>query len=155
MQQTSLAISCGWDGGAFCKLNTMRLGQNGCLFTEDIFKCILINENHCIATKISLKYIHMCPINNNPALVQIMALTKCIWKGCLQNIGHLIWVFTCLYRCETDYRQAAHNIMLYKMWPDNVDNMKKFYVFLILEINLFTQYLCLPVSWHPTTNVFM
>ena len=29
-------------------LNTLRLGQNGRRFADDIFKCILLNENCCI-----------------------------------------------------------------------------------------------------------
>ena len=39
----------------------------------DIFKCIFLNENCCILIKISLKYVLKGSIDNNPALVQIMA----------------------------------------------------------------------------------
>ena len=52
---------------------TLRLRQNGCHFTDDIFKCIFLNENVSIAIKISLKFVPKGPINNIPALVQIMA----------------------------------------------------------------------------------
>ena len=38
-----------------------------------IFKRIFFNENVWISNKISLKFIHKGPINNIPALVQIMA----------------------------------------------------------------------------------
>ena len=41
--------------------------------TDDIFTCILINENCCILIELSLKYVRKDPIDNNPALVQIMA----------------------------------------------------------------------------------
>ena len=37
-----------------------------------IFKCIFLNENVLISIKISLKFFPKAPINNNPALVQIM-----------------------------------------------------------------------------------
>ena len=53
--------------------NTLRPGQNGRHFADDIFKCIFFNENVWIPIKISLKFVSKRPINNNPALVQIMA----------------------------------------------------------------------------------
>ena len=53
--------------------NTLRPGKNGRHFADDIFKCIFVNENVWIPIKISLKYISKGPINNIPALVQIMA----------------------------------------------------------------------------------
>ena len=54
-------------------LNTLRPRQNGRHFAEDIFKCILLNENVWITIKNSLKFLPKGPINNIPALVQIMA----------------------------------------------------------------------------------
>ena len=54
-------------------VNTLRPRQNGCHFADDIFKCIFLNENVSIAIKISLKFVPKGPINNIPALVQIMA----------------------------------------------------------------------------------
>ena len=57
-------------------LNTLRQRQNGCHFPDDIFKHISLNENMWISIKISLKFVHKGPIDNNPALVQIMA-----WHG--------------------------------------------------------------------------
>ena len=47
--------------------------QNGRHFGDDTFKCIFLNENVRIANKISLKFVLKGPINNIPALVQIMA----------------------------------------------------------------------------------
>ena len=40
---------------------------------DAIFTCIFFNENCCILIKLSLKYVRKGPIDNNPALVQIMA----------------------------------------------------------------------------------
>ena len=51
---------------------TLRPRQNGRHFA-DIFKCIFLNENVWILIKISLKFVPQGPINNIPALVQIMA----------------------------------------------------------------------------------
>ena len=47
--------------------------QNGRHFPDDIFKCIILNENVYIAINIWLKFVPKCPINNIPALFQIMA----------------------------------------------------------------------------------
>ena len=58
----------------FCGcVNTLRPRHNGCRFTDDTFKCIFLNENAQISIKISLKFVPKGPINNIPALVQIMA----------------------------------------------------------------------------------
>ena len=54
-------------------INTLRPRQNGRHFADDIFKHILFNENVSISIKVSLKFVPKGPINNIPALVQIMA----------------------------------------------------------------------------------
>ena len=54
-------------------VNTLRPRQNGRRFTDDTFKRILLNGNVRISIKISLKFVPKGPINNIPALVQIMA----------------------------------------------------------------------------------
>ena len=53
-------------------LDTLRLRQYCRQFPDDIFKCIFLNENMSILIKISQKFIPKGPINNIPALVQIM-----------------------------------------------------------------------------------
>ena len=54
-------------------INILRPRQNGRRFADDTFKRIFLNENVIISTKISLKFVPKGPINNNTALVQIMA----------------------------------------------------------------------------------
>ena len=54
-------------------INTLRPRQDGRLFPDDIFICIFLNENEWNSIKISLKFVPTVPINNIPALVQIMA----------------------------------------------------------------------------------
>ena len=51
----------------------MRPRQDGRYFADDVLKCIFLNENVWIPIKISLKFVPKDPINNIPALVQIMA----------------------------------------------------------------------------------
>ena len=55
------------------KLNSLRPRQNRRHFTDDVFKCNFLNENVWIPIKISLKFVPQGPINNIPALVQLMA----------------------------------------------------------------------------------
>ena len=54
-------------------VNTLRLRQKGCHFADSTFKCIFLNENHCILILISLRFVSKGPINDMPALVQVMA----------------------------------------------------------------------------------
>ena len=64
---TPLDISC-----VSTRINSSPPAQNGRLFADDIFRCIFVNEKFCILIKIS-KFVPNGPIDNNPALVQIMA----------------------------------------------------------------------------------
>ena len=43
------------------------------ILAEDIFNGIFLKENVRISIQISLKYVPRSPINNEPALVQVMA----------------------------------------------------------------------------------
>ena len=54
-------------------VNSLRPRQNGRHLAADIFKRIFMNENVRISIKFSLKFVPKGPINNIPALVQIMA----------------------------------------------------------------------------------
>ena len=53
--------------------NSLRPRENRRHFADDVFKCNFLNENVWILIKISLKFVPKGPINNIPALVQIMA----------------------------------------------------------------------------------
>ena len=59
-----------WDS---CISKTLRPRQNGRHFADDTFNRIFVNENVRISIKFSLKFVPKGPINNIPALVQIMA----------------------------------------------------------------------------------
>ena len=77
----SLGSYLGWHGpGSLSTIhclkeavNTLRPRRNRRYFADDIFKCIFMNENVRISIKISLKFVPKGPINNIPALIQIMA----------------------------------------------------------------------------------
>ena len=57
----------------FFTVNSLRPRRNSRYNADDIFKWIFLNENVWIPIKISLKFVPKGPINNIPALVQIMA----------------------------------------------------------------------------------
>ena len=97
-------------------LNTLRPRQNGRHFADNIFKCIFLNENAWIRIKISLKFVPQGPINNIPALVQIMAwrrpgdkpLSGPIMVGlpthiCVTRPQWVNW----LWPCDTIWRQRS------------------------------------------------
>ena len=54
-------------------VNSSSPGQNGRRFADNIFKSISLDEQAWISIKILLKFVPNGPINNIPALVQIMA----------------------------------------------------------------------------------
>ena len=53
--------------------NTLKPRQKWQNFADDIFKRVFLKENVWIAIEFSLKFVPKGPINNIPALVQIMA----------------------------------------------------------------------------------
>ena len=72
------SLTCSWSIACRCcsnyifMLNTLRPRQDGRHFPDDIFICISLNENEWHSIKTSLKFVPKVPIDNIPALVQIM-----------------------------------------------------------------------------------
>ena len=54
-------------------LSHLPLDKMAANSADDICKCIFINEKFCILIRISLKFLPRGPIDNRPALVQVMA----------------------------------------------------------------------------------
>ena len=46
------------------------------ILADNIYKCIFLNENDKIVIQISLKLVSRSPVNNNPALVLILAWSR-------------------------------------------------------------------------------
>ena len=72
-------------------INTLRLRQNGRHFTDDIFKCIFLNENIWISINISLNSVPNGQISNVPALVQIMAWHQPGDKPLTEPVMVILW----------------------------------------------------------------
>ena len=78
-QVISVIMGFFWqEGPPRAGVDTLRLRQNGCYFAVIAFKCIFLNENVWIFIEISLKYVLWGRIDNNLALVLIMAWR---WTG--------------------------------------------------------------------------
>ena len=96
-------------------VDTLRLRQNGHHFSDDIFICIFVNGNVLISIKISLKFIPKGPINNIPALLQIMARHRTVDKSlselviayiadaCMHHPASMSWYFHILPDCYIIY----------------------------------------------------
>ena len=72
--------------------NTLRPGQDGCHFPDDIFKCIFLNENVWIFITISQKFVPKGWINNIPALVLNQWWSSLLTHICVTRPQ---WVKTC------------------------------------------------------------
>ena len=66
-------LSGGTRSTKFCILNAFRPRQNVRHFPGNLFSNAFFNENVQISIKVSLKFVPGGPVNNFPALVQIMA----------------------------------------------------------------------------------
>ena len=54
-------------------LTHLPLDEMAAILADDIFRCIFVNEKFCILIKISLKIVPKGLIDNNAALVHVMA----------------------------------------------------------------------------------
>ena len=57
----------------FFEYNTLGPRQNGRHRSDDMLKCVFLDENVKVSIKISLKFVRKVRFNNIPALVQTMA----------------------------------------------------------------------------------
>ena len=87
-------------------INTLRPRQDGRYFADDVLKCIFLNENVWISLKIPLKLVPSGPINNIPALVQIMAWHRPGDKP----LSESMLVFVPTYICVTPPQWVNENI---------------------------------------------
>ena len=67
---TRCKLDGSFQGFSFYVASMLSHGRH---FGDDIFRC---EYEFCILSKISLKFVAKVPINNNPALVEIMALRR-------------------------------------------------------------------------------
>ena len=117
-------LDCSAPGGERCEsltwvdeiVNTSRLRQNGCDFIDDIFKCISVNENVQIFIKISLKFVPKGPIDNIPALVQIMAWHQTDDKPLSEPMMLRLPMHTCVTRPQELQNVRNHPNLWGRIW---------------------------------------
>ena len=85
----------------------MRPRQNGRRFPNDIFKHIFMNQNICISSKISLKFVPKGPINNIPALVQITTWRRSGDKPLSEPMTVSLLTHICVARPQWVNKQIA------------------------------------------------
>ena len=77
-------------------VNSLRPRQNDRHFANDFFKCIFVKENVQVSIKIALKFVPEGPINNIPALVQIIGWhrpgDKTLFEPMMVSVLMHIWV---------------------------------------------------------------
>ena len=71
-KKTSKLRVTGLRVGNWWRHHDLRPRQNGRQFTDNIFKLIISNGTDCVLILISLKFVFNGPVNNKPALAQIM-----------------------------------------------------------------------------------
>ena len=103
MLKHSLTYQC-WS------INTLRLRQNGHHFPDGIFKSTFLNETVWILMIISTKIVPKGPINNIPALVQIMAWHQSADKPLSEPMMASV---TAAYICITRPQWVSHSPLMW------------------------------------------
>ena len=91
-------------------INMYRPEQTGRPFGNDIVKPIFMNPHHYVLIKISQKFVPGCPVENKPALVQVMAWRQPDDEPLLEPILMADWSIY-IYICVV--RPRFENIYLY------------------------------------------
>ena len=97
-------------------VNTLRPRQNGRHFPDDIYKSIFLNENAQISIKFSLKFVPRGPINNIPALVQIMAWRRLSDKPLSEPMMTSVLTHLCVTRPQWVKRTAKVPLLAPCRW---------------------------------------
>ena len=91
--------------GTICRcVNKSRPGQNGQHLADNIFKRIFFNEKVRILINISLKFVPKDPINNNSALVQIIAWRHTGDKPSFEPASNVLLKFGLDIKSQTEVR---------------------------------------------------
>ena len=116
----------------FIKFNSWRPWRNRRYNADDIFKCIFLRENVWIPNKISLKFVPKGPINNIPAMVQIMAWRRPGDKPLSEPMMVSLLTHTCVTRpqwfnmCSTwSHLRAVHVCNIFIILGHAVMSFKK------------------------------
>ena len=115
--------------------NTLKQRQNGHHFADNIFKCILLNENIWTLIKISLKFVPKSQINYIQSLAQIMAWCQ---PGD-QPLFELMMIILLMHICVTQ-PQWVNNIHSHYYTHFNQYYQQKFNLLVTIAIIKMNQY---------------
>ena len=117
-------------------LKTLRPRHNGPHFADDTFKYIFLNENVIISAKISLNFVAKGPIDNIPALVQIMAWRRQGDKPISEPMKVRLPMHICVTRpqwvkakFEAQYPEWHWLNLMYVTYPTTAINKSSIYNF--------------------------
>ena len=120
------------------RINTLGPRQHRRRFADDIFKCMFFNENCCILIKISLKYVRKVPIDNNPALVQIMAWCRLGDKPLSESMMVKLLTHICVTRPQwvknVSYTRTLvpgagiSGLLLFLNWSNNTGEFQSYWL---------------------------
>ena len=125
-----------------CRVNTLRPGQNGRHFADDIFKCIFVNENVWIPIKISLKFVPKGPNNNIPALVQIMAWRRPGDKALSEPMMVRLPTHICVTR-----PRWVNNLMYFSSWIQITQAAIRYHCFPIVKSLCLSGLIITKIPW--------
>ena len=121
-----------WHPHVHFNINTLRPRQNGRHFADDTFNRIFVNENVRISIEFSLKFVPKGPINNIPALVQIMAWRRPGDKP----LSETVMVRLPTHICVTRPQWVNINVILNKWGPsDRISELQHSLTFLWTLVN--------------------
>ena len=125
-------------------LNTLRPKQNGHRFADDTFKRIFLNENARISINISLKFVPKGSINNDPALVQIMAWCRSGDKPLSESMMVSLPTHICVTRPQwvKQWEDAIHLYPFLRLFHTDTETFEPMWT-IALEVAF--KYLCLGV----------
>ena len=123
--------------------NTLMPRQYGRHFPDDIFKYIFLNENAWISIKSSLNFVHKDPIQNIPALVQILAGCWPVDKPLSEPMMDRLLMHICITRPQWVNLLRPGNAFAYQVNIGSCDCLLPFWC---LTINWIDQY-WLIVNW--------
>ena len=107
-----ILISSIWWGCSKCCIEAETNGRH---FPDDIFTCIFLNENVWISIKIPAKFVPKGPINNIPALFQIMAWRRSGDKPLSETMMFTLLTHICVTRPQWVKISGISPIMAFKL----------------------------------------
>ena len=109
-------------------VNTLRPRQQGRHFPDNIFKCILLNENVWISIRISVKFVPKVLINNTPSLVEIMAWCRSGDKPFSQPMMVSLLTHICVTRPQWVKQSRSGEYISVIILGMGSDNERSYYI---------------------------